>query len=322
MALRSGRKGFTLIELLVVMAIIGILMALLLPAVQAAREAARRMSCTNNLKQLGLAADSFHDAYGSFPPGASLGRPPGPRSGGRGYHSWSWLAHLLPFHEQGHLYPLLDIRGGSPLDSNPNHVAARNRAIPIFLCPSYAGPRFCDFRAQTGSVRGSVTNYKALAATHKGSLYSNSRGRPMTPRYPGQHPDGTLYRPSETRIVDILDGTSQTAVACETIEQQSAGWMIGTTSMLVGLPDSVTYLCRGSYYAPAGGCTYLAEDYQTRPYDGPDYRFGPSSAHPGVVNHLFADGSVHRIGRDVEASLYMFLITRAGGEPASQFLAR
>jgi prepilin-type N-terminal cleavage/methylation domain-containing protein len=172
-------RAFTLLELLVVIAVIGMLMALLLPAVQAAREAARRAHCLNNLKQLGLAAHNFHEAHLRFPSGASLGQSPG--RGGRGYHSWSWLAHLLPFHEQGNLYPLLDIQGGSPMDCNPDHVKARNTVIPIFLCPSYTGPKFSDVPMLTGSVKGSLANYKALSATHKGSLYSNSRGRPMTP---------------------------------------------------------------------------------------------------------------------------------------------
>jgi prepilin-type N-terminal cleavage/methylation domain-containing protein len=310
--------GFTLVELLVVIAIIGILASLLLPAVQMARETARRVQCSNNLRQLGLASHLFHDINKRLPPGASLGRIPDGWRGGRGYHSWSWLAHLLPYHEQGNLYPLLDIDNGSPLDSTPSHVVARDKVIPIFLCPSRTGPEFCEFQATSASVMCSVTNYKALAATHKASLYSNSQGRPMTPLYPGQHPDGTLYRPSKTRIADIRDGTSNTAIACETIEQQSAGWMIGTTAMLAGLPDSVTYVDQGGYYAPAGGYTYLAEDYGARPYDGSGFRYGPSSRHPGVVNHLFADASVHAISRNIDAATYMFLITRAGGEPGGQ----
>jgi hypothetical protein len=220
------------------------------------------------------------------------------------------------------LYPLLDIQDGSPLDNDPNHVIARNTAISIFLCPSYTGPKFSEVPMLSGTVKGSLTNYKALGATHKGSLYSNSRGRPMTPLYPGRHPDGTMYRPSRTPIVEIVDGTSNTAIACETIEPQSAQWMIGTTAMLVGLPDSVTYVSRGRHYAPAGGSTYLTEDYEAQPYDGADYRYGPGSEHPGLVNHLFADGSVHSIRCDVDTSAYMFLITRAGGEPPAKLYPR
>jgi len=313
---KTARSAFTLVELLVVIAVIGVLIALLLPAIQAARGAAQRMHCMDNLRQLGLAAQQFHSTFERFPPAASLGKVPAGGRGGAGYHSWSWLAHLLPFHEHGNLYPMLDIQNGSPLDNTPSHVEARNTAISIFLCPSYSGPTSSDFPISGGgSVRGSLTNYKALGATHQESLYSNSGGRPMVPLYPGQHPDGTLYRPSRTRIADIRDGTSHTAIACETIEPVSSQWMIGTTAMLVGLSRSVTYVPERTYYAPVGGNTYLTEDYGARPYDGANWKYGPSSAHETIVHHLFADASVHPINRDIDVATYMYLITRKSGDP-------
>jgi len=330
MVVPFGRRGFTLIELLVVIAIFGILIGLLLPAVQAAREAARRASCLNNLRQVGLAAHNFHDTQKKFPasciPGVNLNNPSGKKNC---WNGWSWLAALLPYCEQGSLYPKLDIRNGSPLDdSNPNHVEARNTPVAIFLCPSYSGPTYQDPLAHTGAL----TNYKTLGATHMGSLYVNSQGMPMTPGYPGQHPDGTLYPVSKTRLGSIADGSSHTVIACETIEQNKSRWLSGWAATLVGLPDIVEYEKWTNYYAPKGFTgtfgeestvdtsyyTYLNEDYESQPYmESKNYKYGPSSEHPGVVNHLFGDGSVRPLSNDVDVALYMFLITRNGHEPCN-----
>ncbi len=320
------RKAFTLVELLVVIAIIGILIAMLLPAVQAAREAARRASCTNNLRQLGIAMHNFHGARQQFPASCTPGTDPA-KGKKNCWHGWSWLANLLAYCEEGNLYPQLDIRNGSPLDSNPDHVLVRNTSISMFLCPSYSGPKFQDSAAQTDAL----TNYKAIGATHMNSQYVNSKGRKSTPNYPGQHPDGALYPLSRTRISGIYDGSSHTVVACETIEPYRARWLSGWAATLVGIPNSVTYSKWGNYYAPDGFSgdvgdkstvdpsfyTYLAEDYDIRPYDDPkyNYKYGPGSEHPGLVHHLYADSSVHALDKDIDVAMYMFMITPSGREP-------
>src|SRR5882672_7853666 len=123
---RSALRGFTLIELLVVIAIIGVLVALLLPAVQQAREAARRSQCKNNLKQIGLALHNYVDAFTSFPPVSVL--PVGKTS-----EPWSAQARLLPFIEQTSLHSLIDWGASTEFTANPIVCATR---VPIYLCPS------------------------------------------------------------------------------------------------------------------------------------------------------------------------------------------
>ncbi|MDO5554578.1 MAG: DUF1559 domain-containing protein [Planctomycetia bacterium] len=151
---KSSKKAFTLVELLVVIAIIGILIALLLPAVQAAREAARRMQCTNNLKQLGIAVHNYHDSYNTFPASSMYCVSPPPVDTDTEYMAfgWNWRITLLPFMEQGPLYESLSFDGtepfaafeyGSPDTLNfanyDNNKVLGNLVIPAYKCPSMSG---------------------------------------------------------------------------------------------------------------------------------------------------------------------------------------
>jgi prepilin-type N-terminal cleavage/methylation domain-containing protein len=131
---RQNRRGFTLVELLIVIAIIGMLVSLLLPAVQAAREAARRTECANNLKQIGLALQAYHDARRGFPPGW-LWAPPADQSGGS---SWAWSVFILPYLERNSLYDELRVDDGSALVPPPGDP--RDTLLPMFVCPSDVGP--------------------------------------------------------------------------------------------------------------------------------------------------------------------------------------
>jgi len=351
----SRKRGFTLIELLVVIAIIGILIALLLPAIQAAREAARRATCINNLKQLGLALHNHHDSSKKFPASCSVtGTGPFVQNG------WSWLTYILPFCEQEVLYEELQVKkfpapAPTPRNivSNPPFLAFITE-VSAFECPSYSGPKFGS--PELSPPTGALTQYKAIGASHGGSLARAKGGPGLVPsttmQYQpegGIHPDGAMFPGVEPKIASLSDGTSNTVMVTETVEGVDTGaaydgkaaWCLGSTATLVGLPAPpkgpvfIPATNFGNFYAPTGFngkydeeggtfqfLTYLGWDYEANAdgrYISDTYRRGPGSEHPQIVNHLFGDGTVHSIRKEVDAALYFFVITRAGGDPGSEF---
>ena len=215
--MKVKRRGFTLIELLVVIAIIAILIALLLPAVQQAREAARRMQCRNNLKQIGLALHNYHDVHNSFPPGRMA-----PAETGIGGDCWvGWVSPLyfiLPNIDQTNVYNQIDqtqyrVRngGGGPLCPNNNFV--RSLALTAFMCPSdpghHSGVNTNSYRANFGVTVGGGRNFGN----------QNQVDPVYTPRVGGEM-DGALggaFNDRITRIPDFLDGTSNTVLYAERI---------------------------------------------------------------------------------------------------------
>lgn len=217
------RAGFTLVELLVVIAIIGVLIALLLPAVQQAREAARRMSCSNNLKNLALGIHNYHDIFGSFPPGfidADFNPPSFSTSGGQdGGYSWQTL--ILPMIEQSALHSQFDFTvhvygstGGSHGGSVPSNHNAVSTPLDIFNCPSDIKPK-----TTTSQPDSSTVGYHANIAT---SSYAGCRGsyeRNATPGSELQHHrtvcNGVLFENSEISFRDIQDGASNTLMLGE-----------------------------------------------------------------------------------------------------------
>ena len=189
---RPPCNGFTLVEVLVVIAIIGLLVALLLPAVQAAREAARRMSCTNHLKQIGLALQNYEGTNRCLP-SARTGSP----------HLWSAQAQILPYLEGGNVYQTINFNYGV-LD--PTNVDAVKAIIPTYLCPS-------DTQARLHPNFG-PNNYVANAGT---GLQNGGSFRDYGPE--GTQPiDGVFYDRSAVRFADITDGLSNTAAYSETIK--------------------------------------------------------------------------------------------------------
>lgn len=232
-------KGFTLIELLVVIAIIAILVALLLPAVQQAREAARRSSCKNNLKQLGLAMHNYHDVYKAFPPGYVDERGNGKTIADNDGH-WAWSAFILPMVELSPLYDQLQVGNVSASQNMSLNKKSMQQSQPAFTCPSDAGaPKFHStstapgyaIETNPGNANSGlpVANYIACNNT------TNVRINPNT----GAGNDGTkgavgvFYRDSSTRFRDISDGTSNTLLIGERPYKHSGQVMKAGTLLAV-----------------------------------------------------------------------------------------
>ena len=294
--IRSRRSGFTLVELLVVIAIIGILIALLLPAVQAAREAARRMQCTNNLKQLGLALHNYHSALGSF---SAI-----PLPSENGY--WlGWETAVLPYIEQKGLYDELDRDG--QFNVAPNLDIALSVIPPGLQCPS-AKP---------------YVNWSGIGSNYHSVMGPGAfRGTEFQDRPEGWcgdcSADGFMVPGVGRRIRDILDGTSNTLAMGERTYMRG-GWLgcvitSGQSACVLHAknlrwPINSKNEEVGYYYGdpdmPAGGVEAI--EYN-------DTWFG--SRHPGGVNFMMADGSVHFVSETIDFMLYGDLGTVAGGEVA------
>ena len=306
------RRGFTLIELLVVIAIIAILMAILLPSVQQAREAARRTQCKNNLKQLGIALEGYHETYSMFPAYSYK------REGGlEGTHGeWGWGAMLLPFTEQRNLFEMAGV-SFQPLDQAVNDPAAREamqQVQPLFRCPTDIGPDVNDQRqipqglaATTSDQRDCLDPGQCIPLALSNYVASNNSGVPDR-----ENPNGLFVHADpldsggnlavHRRHSDITDGASNTIAIGERAwerpdpisglpEQDLAGSVFGTNGNDDGLNSR-----RGATHVAAGGRYGINWTFAGQPRA----RFSYSSLHPGGAQFLIADGSVRFLSQNVE----------------------
>jgi len=344
--LDRSRFQFSLRELLVVTTIFAIILALLIPAVNLAREAGRRATCQGNAMQIGLAIQNYASTFNNaFPPSAKITTT---ADGTQTVGGWSFLVRLLSFMDCDALFKTLPI-GGDPEDaSNPAIVAATNTQLSNFICPSRP-------RRSTWPQSAAITNYKAMGATTRGSLVMvvNPQATPpygtMTP-IPGTlplHPDGAIF-PATSNIpaAAIPDGLSHTIFIIETIDEVASHWTVGKEVTLVGMPQSSSATGENPqgpypYFAPpgyvpgewgensaiskAGLRTFLSYDFSPRGADAGKYEdpgfgktpaaYGPSSMHPAVVIVGMGDGSVEAMSKQVDAANLFFLITKNGSDP-------
>ncbi len=296
---RVARRGFTLVELLVVVAIIAILIALLFPAIQSAREAARRSQCTNKLKQIGLAFHNFHDKQKRFPSAGRVIRNP---ITGQivDMVGWSWVVDLLPDLEQEAMWKTLNTVNGFPFvyyaDLNQPHsqvvqnqILARRTVLAELICPSFSGERVVDTNWDGFIMPEALTNYKVMGATHFQSLWVNDtywRTVPNTlPIWPGKHPDGACFPGSRLTFTNFKsDGAAHTILAVETIEPIRARWALGWEATVVGLPtvipgysppDAVTFrndYDYGRYWHPTGFNGKFTKDESGIALNYPEFR--------------------------------------------------
>jgi prepilin-type N-terminal cleavage/methylation domain-containing protein/prepilin-type processing-associated H-X9-DG protein len=293
--MRRARHGFTLIELLVVIAIIAILIGLLLPAVQKVREAAARMSCMNNLHQIGLACHSFHDVNGALPPGyLATAYYPDTSPG------WGWGAFLLPYIEQDNVYRQINF--SQPLETQP----VIQTMIKVYLCPSDSPPpsAFPITDATFATITLAAPSSYAATVGQDASDVADLTG------------DGIFYRNSRTRLTDITDGASQTTMIGDRAWSQTKGIWAGAPSGGVtraGVRNPWPFATGPS---PAFVLVHNNWINITTDADGGLDDF--SSNHTGGVNLLFADGAVHflhSITSDGQQRRdFWALGTRAGGE--------
>lgn len=324
----AKRNGFTLIELLVVIAIIGVLVGLLLPAVQQAREAARRTACTNKVKQLGVAFHNYHDVRKYFPPGVSRDQTPYGKAGTSpgGWGGRGWLCHLLAFLEEDTLGSALQAEAATSSMIDPGN--GRNIALEAVLCPSSSLPQFDSFGQKhalscytsiSGAAAGLITGFTETRVTNGSQGRRISRG-------------GVLLINDHTKIKDILDGTANTIMLGEqsgelidttgTKQSWNTSSRFGVMLGVVGTSKNQTAV----YNVATIRYTINNKDNNGAGWDSSSYGVHSAnggqgaanaplnSEHPGGTMVLHADGSVRFLNELTSLETLAQLATRDDGK--------
>ncbi|WP_298862625.1 DUF1559 domain-containing protein [uncultured Gimesia sp.] len=299
----KNKRGFTLIELLVVIAIIAILIALLLPAVQQAREAARRSTCKNNLKQVGLALHNYQDTHSTFPFGGAI---TGGCSGYSSSHMFSWGVHILPFLDQANLYNNLNFSGSTPFVPANFTSSTCLSVVSPYLCPSNPAPDTLVNRA--GTFAGALPD--GMGRTDIGGVADSVNWKCETsPGVYGVRPtptgNGVLFGISSVKFRDIIDGTSNTLLVGEVTGSLSASGLNGNSYTGYDVFDTSNGI--NSIDTVPGGGTFAF-----RPQ-------GFSSYHVGGAHFALCDGSVRFISENIDQGTLSNITTRAGGEVVGEF---
>jgi prepilin-type N-terminal cleavage/methylation domain-containing protein/prepilin-type processing-associated H-X9-DG protein len=309
----EATRGFTLIELLVVIAIIAVLISLLLPAVQSAREAARRAQCGNNLKQIGLAFHAYHDSGGVFP--ASMNAWSAMRTA-----YYSGFTAVLPHLEERPLFASFNLELNN---TDPANTTATSTLLSVYLCPSMGlppgkpDPRYNDFAAPAGYAMSSGSRY--AWAWSNTSRYGPADGV-LIPNEAMPAPGRPIVGVGPVGLRSITDGTAQTFMVGEQ-DYALRNYRFLPPDPRAGQPRGGNgvwcdgYPASGSFsaYGPFNSHEYLG------PGSRPDFREASGvasfrSQHPGGAHFLYADGSVRFLKEGVDRSVYRALSTRAGGE--------
>lgn len=336
MGANDTRRAFTLVELLVVISIISVLVGLLLPAVQSAREAARKSQCQNNLKQLGLAVHAFHNVHGMIPKGNDAKDEPWPNTG-FGRFNFSQYVYLLPDLEESSFYDSIDLEGWFYSPQQNLELFGAGTMLNVLQCPSELGPPLSVVPAGPNQYHVSFTSYVGSV----GSLYwkvdwrdrSNEWGQYL-PDPESKHYNGVFwFENSDVRFSQVTDGLSKTMLFGEHArwfqpDPDHGWWFNGAVSdtkftTLVPLNGS-----HQAYLQPA------SNPNKARIY------YDASSFHPGGVNFCFLDGSVRFLSEDIDSwhlsdsemqqiwdanrvtkqpGVYQALSTRAGEEVINSF---
>lgn len=330
MRVGTGKRGFTLIELLVVIAIIAILVALLLPAVQQAREAARRTQCKNNLKQIGLALHNYHDTYRAFPPGRTRNTYSGIVS------AWytgniAWLPRILPQMEQGNIFQTIDWdlgRGTSATDGHggvngANPTGARRQIIPAFRCPSDPGSGRIPWVTQAGvAVTGATPNAGYASTNYVAAVGDATRLN--------ANPPGLFGQNTRRQMRDISDGTSNTLIVSETVigfyrlsvndsgnrSLCNAGNKDTNSSRQAGYSWFYSYFPQAAFFSSFVGPNSKEYDCGV---NSDRVNQAARSVHTGGVQGLLADGSVRFFSENIDLQTWRSLGNIADGQVVGEF---